>query len=107
MADGQKTRPDRVRQFRYARSARKECAERLFIVSLSQTGGSRVTNLGRPAYPRSKGTGDHNMPEKWSEATSPSPSFRKPRVSRSKLHSSKPNPVRDKGGPAATLTQRG
>src|SRR5262245_48340668 len=80
------------------------CAERLFIVSLFQTGGSRVMNLGRPAYPRSKDTGDHNLPEKRRPATSASQTLRQTRVVWSKLHRFKSNPDRGKRGPAATLT---
>ena len=29
-----------------------------------------MTNLGRPAYPRPKGTGDHNLPETRGQAKS-------------------------------------
>ena len=64
-------------------------------------------NLGHPAYPRSKDTGDHNLPEKRGQATSASRTPRKTRVVWSKLHCFKSNPDRDKGGPAAMLTQRG
>ena len=64
-------------------------------------------NLGHPAYPRSKDTGDHNLPEKRRPATSASQTLRKTRVVWSKLHRFKSNPDRGKRGPAATLTQRG
>jgi hypothetical protein len=64
-------------------------------------------NLGRPAHPRSKDTGDHNLPEKRRPATSASQTLRKTRVVWSKLHRFKSNPDRDTGSPAATLTQRG
>ena len=66
-----------------------------------------MTNLGRPAYPRPKGTGDHNMPEKRRQATSANRTLRKTRVVRPKLDRFKSNPDRDTGSPAATLTQRG
>jgi hypothetical protein len=42
-------------------------------------------NLGHPAHPRSKGTGDHNLPEKRGQATSASRTPRKTRVVWSKL----------------------
>jgi hypothetical protein len=64
-------------------------------------------NLGHPAHLRSKDTGDHNLPEKRGQATSANRTPRKTRVAWSKLHCFKSNPDRDKGGPAATLTQRG
>ena len=86
---------------------KKACAERLFIVSLFQTGGSRVTNLGHPAHPRPKGTGDHNLPEKRGQATSASRTPRVTRVAWSRLHCLKSNPDRDTGSPAVRLTQRG
>src|SRR5437667_11447215 len=79
-------------------SAYKGCAERLFIVYLVQTGGSRVMTLARPAYPRSKDTGDHNLPEKRRPATSASQTLRKTRVVWSKLHRFKSNPDRGKRG---------
>src|SRR5215831_8337737 len=75
-----------------ALSARKGCAERLFIVSLFQTGGSRATNLGHPAHPRSKDTGDHNLPEKRGQAKSASRTPRKTRVVGPRLHCFKSNP---------------
>ena len=92
------------RQFSGASSARKECAERLFIVSLSQIGGSRVKNLGHPAHLRSKDTGDHNLPEKRRQAKSANRTLRKARVVRSKLDCFKSNPDRDICSPAAMLT---
>ena len=64
-------------------------------------------NLGRPAYPRSKDTGDHNLPEKRGQVKSASRTPRKTRVVGSKLHRFKSNPDRGKRGSAATLTQRG
>ena len=94
-------------RFSGAPSAQKGCAERLFIVSLSQIGGSRVMNLGHPAYLRSKDTGDHNLPEKRRQAMSANRTLRKTRVVWSKLDCFKSNPDRDKCGPAAMLTQRG
>jgi hypothetical protein len=97
----------RSERWRGARSAQKECAERLFIVSLSQIGGSRVKNLGHPAHLRSKDTGDHNLPEKRGQARSASRTPRKTRVVRSRLDGFKSNPDRDKCSPAALLTQRG
>ena len=66
-----------------------------------------MTNLGRPAHPRSKDTGDHNLPEKRGQATSASQTLRKTRVVWSKRHGFKSNPDRGRRGPAATLTQRG
>ncbi len=66
-----------------------------------------MTNLGHPAYPRPKGTGDHNMPEKRRQATSASRTPRETRVARSKLHCFKSNPDRDTRSPAVKLTQRG
>ena len=64
-------------------------------------------NLGHPAHPRSKDTGDHNLPEKRGQAMSASRTPRKTRVVWSKLDCFKSNPDRDMGGPAAMLTQRG
>jgi hypothetical protein len=64
-------------------------------------------NLGRPAHPRSKDTGDHNLPEKRRPAMSADRTLRKTRVVRPKLDGFKSNPDRGKRGPAATLTQRG
>jgi hypothetical protein len=66
-----------------------------------------VTNLGHPAHPRPKGTGDHNLPEKRGQATSASRTPRKTRVVWPRLDCFKSNPDRDKRSPAATLTQRG
>ena len=42
-------------------------------------------NLGHPAYPRPKGTGDHSMPEKRGQARSASRTPRKTRVAWSRL----------------------
>ena len=39
-----------------------------------------MTNLGHTAYPRSKDTGDHNLPEKRGQAQSASRTPRKTRV---------------------------
>ena len=64
-------------------------------------------NLGRPAHPRSKDTGDHNLPEKRGQATSASRTPRKTRVVWSRLHCLKSNPDRDTRSPAVMLTQRG
>jgi hypothetical protein len=66
-----------------------------------------VTNLGHPAYPRSKGTGDHNLPEKRGQAQSASRTPRKTRVVWPRLDCFKSNPDRGMCSPAATLTQRG
>ena len=66
-----------------------------------------MTNLGRPAHPRSKDTGDHNMPEERRQAKSASRTLRKTRMARSKLYCFKSNPDRDKRSPAIMLTQRG
>ena len=66
-----------------------------------------MTNLGHPAYPRPKGTGDHNLPEKRGQAKSASRTPRKTRVVWSKLDCFKSNPDRGMCSPAATLTQRG
>ena len=65
-----------------------------------------MTNLGRPAHPRSKDTGDHNMPEKRGQATSANRTPRKTRVVWPRLDCFKSNPDRDKCSPAAMLTQR-
>ena len=59
-------------------------------------------NLGHPAYPRSKDTGDHNMPEKRRQAKSASRTLRETRVAWSGLHRSKSNPDRDTSGPIAS-----
>ena len=66
-----------------------------------------MTNLGHPAYPRSKDTGDHNLPEKRGQAKSASRTPRKTRVVWPRLDCFKSNPDRGKRGPAARLTQRG
>src|SRR4051794_15865265 len=107
VSDGQGSTSFGAHRLASARSAQEECAERLFIVSLFQTGGSRVTNLGHPAYPRSKDTGDHNLLEKRGQAKSASRTPRKTRAVRPKLHCLKSNPDRGTRDPAATLTQRG
>jgi hypothetical protein len=98
---------DSGRRAARALSVEKGCAERLFIVSLSQIGGSWVTNLGHPAYLRSKDTGDHNLPEKRRQAMSADRTLRQTRVVWPKLDCFKSNPDRDKRGPAVRLTQRG
>ena len=59
-------------------------------------------SLGHPAYPRSKGTGDQNMPEKRRPAKSASRTLRKTRVARPGLDRSKSNPDRDTGSPIAS-----
>jgi hypothetical protein len=56
-------------------------------------------NLGQPAYPRPKGTGDQSMPEKRRQARSASRTLRKTRVTRSRLDCFKSNPDRDSTGP--------
>jgi hypothetical protein len=66
-----------------------------------------VTNLGHPAHPRPKGTGDHNLPEKRGQAMSARRTPRKTRVVWPRLDCFKSNPDRDTGSPAVTLTQRG
>ena len=63
-------------------------------------------NLGHPAYPRPKGTGDHNMSEKRGQGESANRTPRKTRVAWSKLNCLKSNPDRDRGSPVAKLTQR-
>ena len=59
-------------------------------------------SLGHPAYPRSKDTGDHNMPEKRRQAKSANRTLRKTRVAWSGLYRSKSNPDRDTGSPIAS-----
>ena len=86
--------------------ARSPCAEVLDIVSLFQIGGSRVRNLGHPAHPRPKGTGDHNMPEKRGQGKSANRTPRKTRVVGSRLNGLKSSSGRDTGSPIARLTQR-
>ena len=56
---------------------------------------SRTTNLGHPAYPRPKGTGDQSMPEKRRQARSASRTLRETRVTRSRFDYLKSNPDRD------------
>jgi hypothetical protein len=56
-------------------------------------------NLGQPAYPRPKGTGDQSMPEKRRQARSASRTLRKARVARSRLDCFKSNPDRDSCSP--------
>jgi hypothetical protein len=65
-----------------------------------------VTNLGHPAHPRPKGTGDHNMPEKRGQAKSANRTPRKTRVVGPRLDRLKSNPDRDRRSPVARLTQR-
>ena len=57
-------------------------------------------NLGQPAYPRSKDTGDQNMPEKRRQAKSASRTLRKTRVARSKLNCLKPIPIGTQAAPS-------
>ena len=64
-----------------------------------------MTNLGHPAHPRSKDTGDHNLPEKRGQATSANRMPRKARVVWPRLDCFKSNPDRDMGGPVVMLTQ--
>jgi hypothetical protein len=66
-----------------------------------------VTNLGHPAHPRSKDTGDHNLPEKRGQAKSASRTPRKTRVVWPRLNGFKSNPDRGMCSPAAMLTQGG
>ena len=61
-------------------------------------------SLGHPAYPRSKDTGDHNLPEKRGQAKSASRTPRKTRVVWPRLHCFQSNPDRGMCNPAATLT---
>jgi hypothetical protein len=63
-------------------------------------------NLGHPAHPRPKGTGDHSTPEKRGQAKPASRTPRKTRVVWPRLHCLKSNPDRDTGGPVVTLAQR-
>jgi hypothetical protein len=63
-------------------------------------------NLGHPAYPRSKDTGDHNMPEKRGQGESANRTSRKTRVVWSRLDCLKSNSGRDIRGPLAMLTKR-
>jgi hypothetical protein len=56
-------------------------------------------NLGHPAYPRPKGTGDQSMPEKRGQARSASRTLRKTRVTWSRLDCLKSNPDRDSCSP--------
>ena len=51
-------------------------------------------NLGHPAYPRPKGTGDHSMPEKRGQGESANRTPRKTRVVWSRLNCLKSNPDR-------------
>ena len=66
-----------------------------------------MTNLGHPAYPRSKDTGDHNLPEKRRQAMSADRTLRQTRVVWPRLDCFKSNPDRGMCSPVATLTQRG
>src|SRR5215210_7764764 len=63
-------------------------------------------NLGQSAYPRPKGTGDHNMPIKRGPAKSADQTPCKTRVVRSRLNCQKFNPDRDMRSPIAMLTKR-
>ena len=56
-------------------------------------------NLGRPAYPRPKGTGDQSMPEKRRPARSASQTLRETRVAGSRLDGLKSNPDRESCSP--------
>jgi hypothetical protein len=56
-------------------------------------------NLGQPAYPRPKGTGDQSMTEKRRQARSASRTLRKTRVAWSRLDCLKSNPDRDSCSP--------
>ena len=56
-------------------------------------------NLGHPADPRPKGTGDQSMPEKRGQARSASRTLRKTRVAWSRLDRLKSNPDRDSCSP--------
>ena len=58
---------------------------------------------GRPAYLRSKDTGDHNMPEKQGQAKSADRTPCKARVVWSRLNCFKFNPDRDMKSPDVTL----
>ena len=58
-------------------------------------------SLGHPAYPRSKDTGDHNMPEKRRQVKSANRTLRKTRVARLRLNGLKSNPDRDTSSPIA------
>jgi hypothetical protein len=64
-------------------------------------------NLGRPADPRPKGTGDHSRPEKRGQPKSARRTSRKTRAAGPGADSSKPNPGRRIRTPAATLTPSG
>ena len=57
-------------------------------------------SLGHPAYPRSKDTGDHNMPEKRRPAKSANRTLCKTRVARSKLPGLKPIPIGTQAAPS-------
>ena len=57
-------------------------------------------NLGHPAYPRSKGTGDHSMPEKREQGESANRTSRKTRVVWSKLNCLMSSSGRDIPGPS-------
>ena len=56
-------------------------------------------NLGHPAYPRPKGTGDQSMPEKRRQARSASRTLRETRVTGLRLDCFKSNPDRDSCSP--------
>jgi hypothetical protein len=63
-------------------------------------------NLGHPAYPRPKGTGDQSMPEKRGPGRSANPESRETRVARPKLDCLKSNPDRLIFRPVTKLTPR-
>lgn len=62
-------------------------------------------NLGQPAYPRPKGTGDHSMPVKREQATSTGRTSCETRVARSRLNCLKSNPGRKIRSPV-TMTRK-
>jgi DNA polymerase V len=62
-------------------------------------------DLGHPAHPRLKGTGDQSMPEKRVPARSALPGSRKTRVARPRLNCLKSNPDRDNRSPVMKLTR--
>ena len=64
-------------------------------------------NLGRPAHPRPKVTGDQSMPVKREQEESANRTSRKTRTTWPRLNCLKSNPDRGTRTPAATLTQHG
>jgi hypothetical protein len=74
--------------------------------SLLQKGGSWATNLGRPAYPRPKGTGDQSMPEKRGTKEVSESEPRKTRMAGPRLNGLKSNPDRPILRPVTQLTPR-